>query len=120
MVTEHRYMEGSAYRHNRLVCERVGITILRDGRIAPDRPAARHVSVRFLQGLDVALRNELLRLVHARGARGIRFAETLAPIQVKLLEHHRGEHGVVGRLEPPTARNGPLEEIAFRLREARR
>jgi hypothetical protein len=110
------YLPGRAYRDGVLICSRVHVAVTRDVRTAPDSPVAPRIRVSFAEDLDGALRDELERLVRARGTRGERLAETLAPLEV-VWDEPRGARRLVGRLQPPRAqRYGPLEEISFPLR----
>jgi len=114
------YRSGRAYRDGALICSRVTVAVMRDGRIAPESPVPPRIRVCFAERLDGALRGELERLVRARGARGERLAETLAPLEV-VWDEPLGARRVTGRLEPPrTQRCGPLEEISFPVRAAQR
>jgi hypothetical protein len=113
-------LPGRAYRDGVLICSRVHVAVTRDVRIAPDSPVALRIRVSFAERLDGALRDELERLVRARGTRGERLAETLAPLEV-VWDEPRGARRLVGRLQPPrTQRCGPLEEISFPLRAGAR
>jgi hypothetical protein len=121
VVWEQRYVWGRAYRNGRLVCSRVGVTVVSDVRIAPSPPVRRQVRVRFLEGVDKALRDELEQLVRTRGMHSRRLAEQSDLIEIVWDEPHGwrggGRRSRVGRLEPPACRFAPLEEVGFSLRE---
>jgi len=122
VVWEQHYVWGRAYRNGRVVCAHVGVTIVSDVRLAPTPKIPRQIRVRFLEGIDKALREELDELVRSRGMRCRRVAERLAPIEIVWDEPHGwrtgGRRSHVGRLEPPILRSAPLGEIEFRLRES--
>lgn len=110
------YRLGRAYRDGALICSRVHVAVVRDERIAPERRVPPQIRVCFDEPLDKALRGELERLVRARGARGDRLAETLAPLEV-VWDEPRGPRRVIGQLAPPrTQRSAPLEAISFPVR----
>lgn len=102
-------LDGRAKRHGAIVCARLRALVRSDG-------LHQQVSVRFLAGLEPALRDELEQLRNARGSSGARLVERLAPIDLEL-RSPRGDHQLTGcRLGPPIARFAPLEQIDFRLR----
>lgn len=102
-------MHGRAQRHGAVVCAQVRAVVRTDG-------LRRQVCVRFVDGLDPGLRDELERLREARGARGLRFAEALHPIDFEL-RSSSGEHRLTGcRLAPPIACFAPIEQVDFRVR----
>lgn len=118
MVWEHSYLWGRAYRDGRLVCSRVRVTVISDVRIGQSAPTPPRLRVRFLEGLDRTLRDELERLVLCRGLRRRRLAERIAPVEIVWSEpsYWLGHQSGVGRLEPTSERCVPLEEIEFSLR----
>jgi hypothetical protein len=60
---------GRAYRDGRLVCWRVHVTIGRDdARLGLAPHERRHITARFRDRLDSALRAELRELARCRGA----------------------------------------------------
>jgi hypothetical protein len=106
-------LEGSAYRDGRLVCARVAITVVADA------PSARHVLVRFVDGVDQQLRDELQRLMARRGAFAMRLAERLGPVEVVGRNADGGfQWRLVGRLERPAEQHWPPTETEFWLRES--
>ena len=112
-MTVLQRLEGSAYRDGRLVCARVAVTVVTDA------PSARHVLVRFVDGVDQQLRGELQRLIARRGTFALRLAERLDPVEIV----GRDAHGalrwrLVGRLERPTAPRWPPADSEFWLRES--
>jgi hypothetical protein len=112
-MTVLQRLEGRAYRDGRLVCARVAVTV------ATDAPSARHLLVRFVDGVDQQLRGELQRLTARRGAFAVRLAERLDPLEII----GRDAHGLlqwrlVGRLERPAAPSWPPTDGDFWLREA--
>jgi len=113
VVTVLQRLEGSAYRDGGMVCPRVVVTVVTDA------PSARHILVRFVDGVDQQLRGELQRLTARRGMFAIRLAERLDPIEIVGWD----AHGVllwrlVGRLERPTAPDWPPTNSEFWLRES--
>jgi hypothetical protein len=107
-VIEERLLDGQAHRHGTVICTRVRAMVRTDG-------LRRQVCVRFVDGLDPALRDELERLLDARGIRGHRVAERLQPIDLEL-QSPRGKERLPGcRLGPPVRRYAPLEQIDFRV-----
>jgi hypothetical protein len=112
-VTVLQRLEGSAYRDGRLVCERVVLTVVADA------PTARHVLVRFAEGVDQQLRGELQRLMARRGAFAMRLAERLDPVEVVGRDADGGlQWRLVGRLERPAAQYWPPTDTEFWLRES--
>jgi hypothetical protein len=108
-VIEERILHGRAYRYGTLIASQVRAVIRQDG-------PRRQVSVRFLAGISGALRDELERLLDARGIRGPQVAEQVAPIDLEL-RSPRGDQRLTGcRLGPPVQRYAPLERIEFRVR----
>lgn len=93
------------------MCGLVRATIRTDG-------LRRQISVRLLRGISRGLRDELERLLCARGAHASRVVETLHPIDLEL-RSPRGDQRLTGcHLGPPIRRFAPLEEIDFRIRRA--
>lgn len=84
-MIEERFLHGCACRHGMIVCGHVRAMIRAHG-------PHRHVTVRFLTGIDPALREDLQRLIDARGYRGPRVAETLAPIDLELRSRSGPQH----------------------------
>ena len=112
-MTVLQRLEGSAYRDGRLVCERVVLTVVADA------PTARHVLVRFAEGVDQQLRGELQRLMARRGAFAMRLAERLDPVEVVGRDADGGlQWRLVGRLERPAAQYWPPTDTEFWLRES--
>lgn len=112
-MTVLQRLEGSAYRDGRLVCARVTITV------TTEAPSARHVLVRFAEGVDQQLRGELQRLMARRGAFAARLADQLDPVQIE----GRDAAGdlrwrLTGRLERPAAQYWPPTDTEFWLRES--
>lgn len=112
-MTVLQRLEGSAYRDGRVVCARVAVTVVTDA------PSARHVLVRFVDGVDRQLRGELQRLTARRGTFAIRLAERLDPVEI-VGRDARGalQWRLVGRLERPTAHCWPPTDGEFWLRES--
>lgn len=115
-VIEERRIRGCAYRHSGLVCERLVVTAVDDGRVGLAPIERRYLTVRFLDGLDGRLRAELTRLVRRRGAAARRAAETLEPIELVVDDADGSRLRIQGRLEPPLLRHGGLREIDFGIR----
>jgi hypothetical protein len=112
-VTVLQRLEGSAYRDGRVVCARVAVTVVTDA------PSARHVRVRFVDGVDRQLRGELYRLTARRGTFAIRLAERLDPVEIVGRDAHGAlQWRLVGRLERPTAPRWPPTDSEFWLRES--
>jgi hypothetical protein len=111
-VTVLQRLEGSAYRDGQLVCARAAVTIVADA------PSARRVRVRFVDGVDQRLRDELERLLARRGAFATRLAERLDPVEIVGHDAYGGlEWRLVGRLERPAAQYWPPTDTEFWLRE---
>jgi hypothetical protein len=108
---------GRAYRAERLVCARVRVTIGDDDRLGLTRRERRYVSARFQEGLDRALRTDLVALLHRRGAASYRMAERLDPIELVVDQPDGDARRIVGRLQPPQLRHGRLRDIEFVLHE---
>ena len=117
MILEQRYEWGRAYRHGRLVCARVRVTIGRDPRLGLTPRERRYVTARFDERVDRALHDELVALAHRRGAAARRVADRLDAIEIVVDDPHRGPERLVGRLQPPEVRRGDLHEIEFTVRE---
>lgn len=112
LITQQQYLEGRARRHGRIVCERITVHRIDDRRIGLAPTERRHVSVRFLDGLEPGFRTELVTLVQRRGAAARRAAEGLEPLEL-VLDMTDGRQCVAGRLEPPLLRSGALRNIEF-------
>jgi len=111
-VTVLQRLEGSAYRDGQLVCARAAVTVVADA------PSARRVRVRFVEGVDQRLRDELERLMARRGAFATRLADRLDPIEIVGRDAYGGlEWRLVGRLERPAAEYWPPTDTEFWLRE---
>jgi hypothetical protein len=111
-VTVLQRLEGVAYRDGRVVCARVVVTVVTDA------PSARHVLVRFVDGVDQQLCGELQRLTARRGTFAIRLAERLEPVEI-VGRDTRGavRWRLVGRLERATGHQWPPTDGEFWLRE---
>jgi hypothetical protein len=110
---EQRTVCGRAYRDGRVVCGRVSVTIL---SVAPRAyPSPRQLRIRFLDDVDDDLFAELDRLIRARGLRKRRLAEQFEPLEIQW-DDPNGPRSSVGRLDPPSERNAPLDSIDFRIR----
>jgi hypothetical protein len=108
---------GRAYLHGELACGRVELATGHDddARLGLAPRERRYVAARFVGELAPGLRRDLEELADARGARGLRLAEQLPPLEFVVPETS-GARRLTGRLDPPTSRNRPLEEIDFRVR----
>jgi hypothetical protein len=112
-VTVLQRLEGSAYRDGQLVCARVAVTIVAEA------PSARHVLVRFDDGVDQQLRAELQRVAARRGAVATRLAELLDPVEIVGRDSHGSlQWRLVGSVERPAARHWPPTGTEFWLRES--
>lgn len=116
MVTEQRQAWGRAYREGTAVCDRVHVTIGRDGRLGLARHERHHVSARFVGWLHPALRADLVALLRRRGAAARRVAEATPPIELVFEDAQLGR--ISGYIEPPQLRYGKLRELEFGLRES--
>jgi hypothetical protein len=104
---------GRAYRNGEVVCDRVQVTIGRDGRLGLAQHERRTVVARFL-GPRPDLRDELAAVARRRGAAARRAADRIAPIEFIDDKGHR----IVGRVQPPQLRCArELREVEFGLRE---
>jgi len=111
-MTVLQRLEGSAYRDGQLVCARAAVTVVADA------PAARRVRVRFVEGVDQRLRDELDRLMTRRGAFATRLAERLDPVEIVGRDAYGGlQWRLVGRLERPAAQYWPPTDTEFWLLE---
>ncbi len=120
--TEHRsstgrWHLGRAYRAGRLVCGCVHVTISHDERIGLTQRERRMVRVRFHEPVDDDLRIELTELARRRGTASDRAAERIAPIELVVDDPCSEHQRMIGRLQPPQARNGQLCDIEFGLRQ---
>jgi hypothetical protein len=112
-VTVLQRLEGSAYRDGRVVCTRVVVTVVTGA------PSARHVLVRFVDGVDRQLRGELQQLTARRGTFATRLAERLDPVEIVGRDAHGAlQWRLIGRLERHTAHRWPPADREFLLREA--
>lgn len=85
-----------------------------DERLGLTGRERRMIRVRFHEPVDDGLRAELAELVRRRGTASYRAAERTAPIEL-VVDDLRSEHErIVGSLQPPYRRHGPLREIAQR------
>ena len=110
-MTVLQRLEGSAYRDGQLVCARAAVTVVADA------PSARRVRVRFVDGVDQRLRDELERLMARRGAFATRLADQLDPIEIVGRDAYGAlEWRLVGRLERPAAQYWPPTDTEFWLR----
>jgi hypothetical protein len=106
-------IEGRAYRDGKVVCDRVHVTMARDGRLGLAPHERRSVVARFL-GPRPDLRGELAAVVRRRGAAARRAAERIEPIEVVSDEGQR----FVGYVLPPQLRTArELREVEFVMRE---
>lgn len=112
---------GRAYRDGRLVAIRVYVTIIEDVCTAasPTTAPRLRVRVRFVQGIDKDLRQELEDLVKRQRKR----SASSPPIKIVWEEPSRGwEPGSrqtrEGGLQAPQGRFALLEEVDFHLRSA--
>ena len=111
-MTVLQRLEGSAYRDGQLVCARAAVTVVADAS------SARRVRVRFVEGVDDRLRDELERLMARRGAFATRCAERLDPLEIVGRDADDGlQWRLVGRLEQPAAHYWPRTDTEFWLRE---
>jgi hypothetical protein len=112
-VTVLQQLEGSAYRDGRLVCERVAVTVVADA------PSARHVLVRFVDGVDQQLSGELQRLIARREVLATRLVELLDTVEIVGRDTHGAlQWRLVGRVERPAGPRWPPTETEFWLRES--
>jgi len=95
----------------------VQVTISVDDRLGLTERERRRVRVSFHEPLDDDLRSELIELVRRRGAAARRVADASQMIAVIVGDLDSGRVRIVGHLQPPGARHGPLREIEFGLRE---
>jgi hypothetical protein len=113
VMTVLQRLEGSAYRDGQLVCARVAVTVVADA------PSARHVLVRFVDGVDQQLRGELQRLMARRDVLASRLAELLDPVEIVGRDSHGSlQWRLVGSVERPAARCWPPTDTDFWLRES--
>jgi len=119
VTSERRFRWGRAYRDGRLVAIRVYVTIIEGACTAASPTAAPRlrVRVRFVQGIDKDLRQELEDLVSGQRKQ----SASSPPIKIVWEEPPRGwEPGSrqthEGRLQAPQGRFALLEEVDFRLR----
>ncbi len=106
------------YRDGRLICSRVGVTVISDVRLGlVPRERRRLIRARFTASMDPTLRDELTAVVRRRGAAARRAAERMEPISIVL--DGPGDSQITGRVLPPQVRSGGLREIEFGLREPR-
>jgi hypothetical protein len=113
---------GRAYRAGRLVCgcaHVAHVAISLDERLGLTRRERRLVWVRFHEPVDDDLRSDLTELARRRGPASERVAERIDPIEVIVHDPNGGQERMIGGLQPPHRRHGPLREIAFGLRGLR-
>jgi hypothetical protein len=114
-----RWRIGRAYRADRLVCGCVQVAVSLDERLGLTERERRMVRVRFCEPVDDDLRVELTELARRRGVASLRAAERIAPIELVVDDPHRENERIVGGLQPPHKRHGPLREIEFGLGQLR-
>lgn len=114
-IVDARFYRGRAFRDGELVCEQIVLAVVSDGRLGLAPWERHYTTVRFLRGIELGLRNELVGVLRSRGARSKRLAERVEPID--LVVEDRGEECELrGRLEPPVVRSAWIEQVDFRLR----
>ena len=106
-----RVLHARAYRDGTVVCDRVLVTVMPDERLGLAPRERRQMTVRFVHGIEPGFRSQLMQVLHRRGARSRRLAESLDPIELEL----DGERAVAARIEPPAVRHFALEQTEFRL-----
>jgi len=105
-------IHASAYHGGRLVCDRALVTVIaRDERLGLAPRERRHMTVRFVHGIEPAFRAQLMQILRRRGARSRRLAAALDPVELEL----DGAGRLAARIEPPTVRHCSLEQTDFRL-----
>lgn len=111
-MTGERVLHATAYRDGAVVCDRVLVTVIAtDERLGLAPRERRHMTARFVHGIEPAFRSQLMQILHRRGARSRRLAEALDPIELAV----DGERPVPARIEPPAVRHFSLEQTDFRL-----
>ena len=112
-VNAGRWRIGRAYRAGRLICGCVQVAVSLDERVGLTERERRIVRVRFCEPVDDDLRVELTELARRRGAASLRAAERIAPIELVVVDPHSEHERIVGGLQPPYKRHGPLRGIEF-------
>jgi hypothetical protein len=112
-VSPGRWRFGRAYRGGRLVCGCVHVAIRVDHRIGLTQRERRVIGVRFHEPVDDDLRAELTKLARRRGAASQRTAEHIAPIELVIDDLGNDHERMIGALQPPHRRHGPLRDIEF-------
>lgn len=120
MLGEQHCAWGRAYRGEKLLCERVQVTIGHDDRVGLARHERRYIFARFRERVDVSLRVELVELARRRGLAAGRVADTLEPLEIVIDDPSGERQRVIGRLQPPQLRRGELRDIEFGVRELTR
>jgi len=116
-MSRERVFHGRAYRDGRVVCDRVLVTVIvSDERLGLAPWERRHMTVRFMRGIEPGFRRQLVQVLRRRGARSRRLAEALEPIELEV----GGERRLAARIEPPAVRHFSLEQTDFRLRQQAR
>jgi hypothetical protein len=101
-----------AYHDGRLVCDGTLVMVIAcDERLGLAPRERRHVTVRFVHGIEPAFRAQLMQVLRRRGARSRRLAAALDPIELEL----DGAGRLAGRIEPPAVRHCTLEQTDFGL-----
>jgi hypothetical protein len=101
-----------AYHDGRLVCDGTLVMVIAcDERLGLAPRERRHVTVRFMHGIEPAFRAQLMQVLRRRGARSRRLAAALDPIELEL----DGAGRLAGRIEPPAVRHCTLEQTDFGL-----
>jgi hypothetical protein len=111
-MSRTRLLHATAYRDGTVVCDRVLVTVIAaDERLGLAPRERRHMTARFVHGIDPGFRSQLLQVLRRRGASSRRVAEKLGPIELEV----DGERPVAARIEPPAVRHVSLEQTDFRL-----
>jgi hypothetical protein len=108
-----RWRIGRAYRAGRLVCGCVHVIVSLDERLGLTERERRMIGVRFHEPVNDDLRAELTELARRRGTPSHRAAERIAPIELVVDDPHSEHEPIVGGLQPPQRRHGPLRDIEF-------
>lgn len=111
-MSGERVFHARAYRDGTVVCDRVLVTVIvSDERLGLAPRERRHMTARFLHGIEPGFERQLMQVARCRGARSRRVAAALAPIELELEDLQR----LAARIEPPAVRNFSLEQTDFRL-----
>jgi hypothetical protein len=102
------------------VCGCVQVTVSIDERLGLTERERRMIGVRFHEPVDDDLRAELSELARRRGTASHRAAERIAPIELVVDDLQSEHERLIGGLQPPQRRHGPLREIEFGFGELQR